>query len=134
MAKKEIKTDEKAEEPKEPTAISAEQPEGKSILELMAKIECKGVKVRRPPAGSDAAIQLEFLASLPKVRTRLPRSAGENVNAFETFIVDGLMVTIQKGVSVELPEEIANKIEESFYTTDQALNKDALKEVPQELQ
>ena len=97
-------------------------------------LEMDGVKVRRPQPNSPAANQLHYFAEQEKIRYRLPRNAGEPRGSYETFIVNDLMITVEKGVSVTLPEDIAEGFDKSQAITDNAIQRDALKELPAQLQ
>ena len=85
-------------------------------------IDGPGVKVDKfSPDNEDAVRMMENLASQEKVRTRIPRDAKEPVDSFHTVILDSVRINILKGVSVNLPEQVADVIEDAFYKTDQAL-------------
>jgi len=105
-----------------------------SVDEDMKKVEMDGVKVRKPQAGSIAAKQLAYFANQEKVRYIYPRASGEKRGSFETYIVNDLMITVEKGVPVNLPEDIAMGFDNSRQVTDAAVEQNALKDLPSELQ
>lgn len=78
------------------------------------------VKVRRPQPGSSAAKQLAHFASQDRVRYRLPKAADEVPGSFESPQVNDLMITVVKGVSVNLPEDIAKILDDSQNISDNA--------------
>lgn len=85
-------------------------------------IDGPGVKVDRfSPDNEDAMRMMQNLASQPKIRTRIPREKNEPIDAIASPILDSLRVNIRKGVSVEIPEQIADLIETAYYKTEQAL-------------
>lgn len=88
---------------------------------LWTEIDSKGVNCNRYQPGSDAELMMWNLAAQSKVRTRIPREAKEPANAFATVILNGLRINILKGVSVDLPEQVAQVIEDSYYATEKAL-------------
>lgn len=49
-------------------------------------------------------------ATKKKVRVKLPRLHGQNANQEEFFSVNGKNYIIQRGVEVEIPEEVAEVI------------------------
>lgn len=61
---------------------------------------------------SDAKKMQEHLASQPKVRMIIPLSPGEKPGAFETVNLNGFRMEIKKGVSVELPQQVAEVLSE----------------------
>lgn len=83
-------------------------------------IDVPGVKCDRVSPGSDAERMLQALASQPKVRTRIPREAKEPIDAVASPIMNGLRINIRKGISVDLPEQVAKLIEDSYFQTEQA--------------
>lgn len=85
-------------------------------------IDGPGVKCDRAQPGGTAEKHLIYLASLPKIRTRIPREAKEPVNAIHTVIVNDLRINIRKGVTVELPTDIVEIIEKAFYDTEKAID------------
>lgn len=85
-------------------------------------IDGPGVKCDKVDPGSDAERMLIALSEQPKVRTRVPREAKEPVDVVASPILDGLRINIRKGVSVELPEQVAEMIEKSYYDTERAIN------------
>jgi hypothetical protein len=103
------------------------------IEEDMKVIEMNGVKVRKPAPESIPARQLHYFAEQPKVRYHLPRSQGDPKGAFEPYQVNDLMVTVEKGKTVSIPQDIADGFDAAFRITDAAINKDALKDVPDQL-
>lgn len=106
----------------------------KQITADMKAVEMEGVKVRRPPPGSVAAMQLHYFAEQEKISYIYPRNAGEKRGSFETYTVNNLMVTVQKGAKVRLPEDIASGFDNSRQITDAALDSGSLKDLPSELQ
>ena len=91
----------------------------KNIWEL---IDSPGVKVDRfAPDNADAVRMMENLASQPKVRTRVPREAKEPIDAFISPIINSVRINIRKGIAVELPEQVADMIEDSYYKSERAL-------------
>ena len=78
--------------------------------------------LRYPPEGSKQNTMLRFLASLPKVRMRIPREAKEPQGAFHDVIQNGLHIFILKGVSVEVPSRIDEILAKSYFDTEKALN------------
>lgn len=111
--------------------------EMEQITKDIAKIEAGNngnVKVRRPQPGSAAARQLHYFAGQDIVRYRLPKSADELPGAFEAPQVNDLMITVMKGVSVNLPEDIAKILDDSQNISDNARQNASLKELPGALQ
>ena len=90
--------------------------------EPLPSIDCAGVKCDRAASGSKAEIMLRSLAKQPRVRTRIPKDKSEGANAFASVILNGLRINILKGVSVELPQQVVDVIEESYYKTQKALD------------
>jgi hypothetical protein len=91
----------------------------KQIWEL---IDSPGVKVDRfSPDNDDAVRMMQNLASQDVIRTRIPREAKEPVDAIATVILDSVRINILKGVSVSLPVQIADTIEDAYYKTEKAL-------------
>lgn len=101
-------------------AKAVELPAEKAVVEVT--IDCPGVICDRVPVGSKAYSMLANLASQKRVRTRIPREAKEPQGAFATVILNGLRVNILKGVSVEIPSQIADIIDDSYYQTEKAIN------------
>lgn len=113
------------------------QEEMDSITKNIALIEAGNnghVKVRRPQVGSDAMNQLAYFAKQPKVRYRLTRSADEPKGAYETHTVNDLMITIGRGVNVNLPEDVAKNLDDSQSIPDEKRQEAALKDIPSQLQ
>lgn len=104
------------------------------INKAIKAIESEGVKVRRPQPNSPAATQLFYFASQPKIRYRLARPAGEKAGAFTPVTVNDLMITVMHGFNVDLPQDIANILDESQQITDNAIHKNELKDLPAQLQ
>ena len=111
MAKKTIEKEENIEE------VEAKSSKALTLDEAIKIIECPGVHVRRPQPGSVAEAQLFYFASQPKVRYRLARAAGERLDAFETDVTNDLMITFQKGVNLDMPEDIAKYFDDSLGIT-----------------
>jgi hypothetical protein len=88
---------------------------------LWTEIDSKGVNCNRYQPGSDAEVMMWNLAPQPKVRTRIPREGKEPADAYATVVLNGLRINILKGVMVELPEQVAEIIEDSYYRTERAL-------------
>ena len=78
--------------------------------------------LRYPPEGSKANTMLRFLASLPTVRTRIPREAKEPKGAFHDVIQNGLHIFILKGAVVEVPSRIDEILAKSYFDTEKAIN------------
>lgn len=94
----------------------------KKSKNIWEAIDGPGVKVDRfSPDNADAVRMMENLASQPKVRTRIPREPKEPIDAVASPILDSVRINIRKGVSVDLPEQIADMIEDSYYQTDRAM-------------
>lgn len=100
-------------------AAAAAEPIGEAVSD-QPSIDGPGVKCDRAPIGSDADRMLRALAAQPKVRTRIPREAKEPVDAVASPVMNGLRINIRKGVSVELPEQVAALLEDSYYQTEKA--------------
>lgn len=91
-------------------------------FDAQPSIDGPGVKCDRVQPDSFGEKQLIYFASLPKVRTRIPREAKEPIDAVHTVIVNDLRINIRKGVNVELPTDVVDMIEKAFYDTDQAID------------
>lgn len=92
----------------------------KENIALIEKGNGGAVKVRQPQPNSPAANQLEYFAKQPQVRYRLPKSADDSTDSFEAPQVNDLMITIKKGVSVNIPEDIAKILDDSQNISDNA--------------
>jgi hypothetical protein len=57
------------------------------------------------------------LKNQPKVRIMVPLEIGEKRGAYQTVTINGCVFNLMKGVMVEVPEQIAKIIEESFQLT-----------------
>lgn len=96
--------------------------ESKRKRNVWELIDGPGVKVDRFSLdNADAVAMMENLAAQPKVRTRVPREAKDPVDAFVSPILNSVRINILKGVSVELPEQLAQIIEDSYYQSEKAL-------------
>lgn len=94
----------------------------KPVEQRKLSIDGPGVKVDRfSPDNEDAYRMLVNLSEQPKIRTRIPREPKEPIDACATVILDSLRINIRKGVSVDLPEQIADIIEDSYYQTEAAM-------------
>lgn len=92
-------------------------------LNIWELIDGPGVRVDRfSPDNADAIRMMEHLASQEKIRTRVPREPKEAVDAVASPVMNGVRINILKGVSVNLPEDVANLIEKSYYDTDKAMS------------
>lgn len=89
---------------------------------LWEAIDGSGIKCDRfAPDNVDATNMMLNLMSQPKVRTRVPREAKEPVDAFISPVLNSLRINIRKGVAVDLPEQLAQLIEDSYYQSEKAL-------------
>ena len=106
----------------EKTKVTETKKTVESKRPLWEALDGPGVKCDRfSPDNADAVRMMQFLMTQPKVRTRVPREAKEPIDACATVILNSLRINIRKGVSVDLPEEVSNIIEESYYATEKAL-------------
>lgn len=105
----------------EKEAAKAVSSASESVSDIYS-IDGDGVKCDRVSVGSKADSMLQALALTPKVRTRIPREAKEPQGAFATVILNGLRINILKGVSVNLPQQVADVIDKSYYDTEKAIN------------
>lgn len=86
-------------------------------------IDGPGVKVDRfSPDNEDAMRMMANLASQPKIRTRIPREPKEPIDAVASPILNGVRINILKGIAVELPQQVADLIEDSYYATEKAMS------------
>lgn len=107
-------TDVPAEIPAVPAEVTAEIP---------STIDGPGVKCDRAPHGSRAYTMLRALAAQPKTRFIIPLDKGEKKgSAFAPVVMNGLRINILKGVFVELPVQVAEHLQESYYATEDAVN------------
>ncbi len=114
--------------------VEAKADDGMTLEKAIAIVECPGVHVRRPQPGSVAERQLFHFANQEKVRYRLPRASGDPKGAFETDVTNDLMITVEKGVTVSLPDDVAQSFDDAQGITDAALHSHLnLKDTPQEL-
>ena len=93
------------------------------VKTLPPSIDGPGVKCDRCQPGGTAYNHLVYLASLPKIRTRIPREGKEPIDAVHTVIVNDLRINIRKGVTVELPTDVVEIIENAFYGEQNAREK-----------
>lgn len=92
-------------------------------VEYWQRIDGLGVRVDKySPDNQDAVRMMDNLASQPRIRTRVPREAKEAVDAVATVIQDSVRINILKGVAVDLPEQISDIIEQSYYATEKAMS------------
>lgn len=70
-------------------------------------------------AGKAAAMK-ERLDAQPKVRFLIPLGIGERKGAIETVQMNGYRLNILKGVLVDLPEQVAELLAESYQLTAEA--------------
>ena len=97
--------------------------ESMSISELIASLECNGVKVERFGAGSKAERMARFLAPQPKVRTIIGLEGKEKKGvAIEPVTLNGLRFNILKGYFINIPEDVAKLLEDSHQATRSALD------------
>lgn len=119
--------------PKAKSAVKKESPvvEAQPVAEpkvaykgnLWEAIDGPGVKCDRfSMDNGDAVRMMHNLMSQPKVRTRVPREAKEPINAFISPVLNSLRINIRKGVSVDLPEQLAELIEDSYYASEKAIS------------
>jgi len=101
----------------EPEKPQDPQPEPKKKTET--KIDYKNKLQRTKDA----------LAKQPKVRIIIPKEKSETVGAFETVQINGYTYQIQKGVYVEVPQQVADIIMASRQETEEAIA-EASKRVP----
>lgn len=116
----------KAEEVKVEPVETPEPKVTKAVKAKVVSIDGPGVKCDRVSPGSEAEMMLINLASQPKVRTRIPRTASGQAGAYETVILNGLRINILTGEAVDLPEQVSDIIDDAYYTTKRAVEKDAL--------
>ena len=110
------------DEQKEPQA-SAKPVAKKQVVPIWERIDSPGVKVDKfSPDNEDAVNMMNNLVSQPRVRTRIPREPKEPIDAIATVILDSVRINIRKGVSVELPEQVVNIIEDSYFQTEKAIS------------
>ena len=97
-------------------------PASDSIPDVMRLIDSKFIKVDKPSPGGDAENMLRHLAGQRKVRTIVPLETKEQRGtAFETVILNGFRLNILKGFFVDVPEQIANVIQDAYHATQEAL-------------
>lgn len=62
----------------------------------------------------------ESLAKQPKVRILIPKEKSETEGAFTTVQINGYMLQIKKGVYVDVPEQVADILNESAQIKEEA--------------
>ncbi len=107
--KKEAKETSKSKAPKPKKGEEAEEP---SV----------GVEEDRTPVGSKAAIMKAKLAKQPKVRILIPLEGKEKIGSTMPVTLNGYRLNIQKGVYVDVPEQVARIIMKSQQQTIAALD------------
>lgn len=107
---------------KTPKAEEAPEPKAKASLpEEAVEPVPTGVSDEHAPVGSKAQRMKEVLAKQPKVRILIPLGESERIGSTKQVILNGYRLNIQKGVYVEVPEQVATLVEESEKMSRQAL-------------
>jgi len=123
MAKKQEKKLGAAAATKAPKAKGTEVPALSRFEALKAKIEAPGLTVEWAARTDDHYAMLENLASQVKVRFVVPLEGKETSGkAIETCILNGVRLNILKGKYVDLPQQVAEILAESYHGTRAALN------------
>ena len=123
QAEKEAKEKEQkeAQEKEEQEKKEREEKERKEKEEADKKAEEE--KNKKPePINYKTKIQRikESLAKQPKVRILIPKEKSETDGAFTTVQINGYMLQIKKGVYVDLPQQVADILNESAQIKEEA--------------
>lgn len=86
------------------------------------KQNCKlGSDETNPDRGSKAEKMKKTLLAQPRVRIIINKEAGEVGNAVQSVCLNGYRLDFPKNVYIEVPEQIAIKLSESFQQREEAL-------------
>lgn len=92
-----------------------------------APVSAIGVDESVAPVGSKAAKMKEILSKQPKVRVLIPLEPGEKRGSTESVTLNGYRLNIQKGVYVDVPQQVADVLSNSLNQTIEALEGSGLK-------
>jgi len=81
-----------------------------------------GVEEGHIPIGSKEEIMKKCLEAQTKVRLIIPLEQGESYGATHPVIINGYRLNIKKGMYVDVPEQVAEMIEESQRQTQRAID------------
>ena len=112
---KAIKKGKKKEE-KEEEGLKKEQEK-----EEGTKVTGMGIKEEHVPVGSKSAKMKARLAKQQKVRILIPLEGKEKIGATESVILNGSRLNILKGIYVDVPEQVADVLEDSLKQTVRAM-------------
>lgn len=80
-----------------------------------AEVPAEPVKTPKAVASVDTAAETkDILAKSPHVNFIVPLGEGENAGSSETVQINGYRLTIQKGVMVNIPVQVANLLAEKY--------------------
>ena len=103
-----LKTEEKPAKEEEPPKVEAPSSE-----EAESKEPAIGIEEGVAPVGSKEETMKKALAKQPKKTVFIPLGETENIRATKSVILDGYRLNIQKGVYVDVPEQVFEIIMES---------------------
>jgi hypothetical protein len=82
---------------------------------IPAEKPVEAVKPAKVSTGVDTVAQTkDILAKSPHVNFIVPLGEGENAGSSETVQINGYRLTIQKGVMVNIPVQVANLLAEKY--------------------
>ena len=94
-----------ASEPSEPSESDAKQPGEQPKPAIPAT----------PAVEEDSVAKMKkLLDAMPKVRINLPLMPGEKRGTFQPVSINGYTLNVPKGISVDVPEEIANMLSQRY--------------------
>ncbi len=110
------------EQTPESTEQEDESEEPQEVAEPEPTPEQKAPKKEQKPIDYKTKIQRikDSLAKQPKVRIIIPKEKSETRGAFETVQINGYMLKIMKGVYVEVPQQVADILNESAQIKEEA--------------
>lgn len=89
-------------------------------VEKMKVQNAEALEKVRETRESKVDIMRKKLASQPVVRMYLPLEGQEKVGTTHPVIINGLRINVPKGVYVDLPQQVADILRESFQQTEDA--------------
>jgi len=95
-----------------------------------------GISENEGPSGSKSRAMKEFLSKQPKVLVSIHLESGEPIGATQSVNLNGYRLNIKKGVTVSVPKQVAEVLQEARHATLLAVeeNPQKLKGTERELQ
>lgn len=93
-----------------------------TVAELMESMKRTGFNVDPKGLDGSALVMLRKLAAQPKTTFMVPLDQNETLGSVaDPVIMNGLRLNIMKGLFIEVPRQVAEHLQESFYQTQKAV-------------